>query len=229
MKTNRHSNFVDDFIVKFNQRNPLVPPGNLYYIAGSFGNPEIVKVVLDQEVFDCPDLYSTQDEANTRMILQALHADKKLKELGKQGRIIIKTSDTDVIVLYIYFDKQMTNTSELWVQMGNISSVKDVVGFYLFMNYVLLSHKGRVLPGAHALSGCNTTSSFFGNGNKLVCKILKDAASDFHHLDNLGFPDKDVAISCSSRFVARLYDQKSCASSHHTSSKTCYRSGCKSG
>jgi hypothetical protein len=29
------------------------------------------------------------------MILQALHADKRLKELGKQGRIIIKTFDTD--------------------------------------------------------------------------------------------------------------------------------------
>jgi hypothetical protein len=58
------------------------------------------------------------------MILQALHADKRLKELGKQGRIIIKTSDTDVIVLYIYFDKQ-TNTSELWVQMGKVSSVKN--------------------------------------------------------------------------------------------------------
>jgi hypothetical protein len=56
---------------------------------------------------------SAQEEADTRMILQALHADKKLKELGKQGRIIIKTSDTDVIVLCIYFDKQMTNTSEL--------------------------------------------------------------------------------------------------------------------
>jgi predicted phosphatase len=50
---------------------------------------------------------------------------------GKQGRIIIKTSDADVI----YFDKQMTNTSELWVQMGNVSSVKD---------------GRRVLPGAHA-------------------------------------------------------------------------------
>jgi hypothetical protein len=78
-----------------------VPPGNLYYIAGSFGNPEIVKVVSDHEFFDCPDLYSTQEEADTRMILQALHADKRLKELGKQGRIIIKTSDTDVIVLCI--------------------------------------------------------------------------------------------------------------------------------
>jgi hypothetical protein len=181
-----------------------VPPGNLYYIAGSFGNSEIVKVVSDQEVFDCPDLYITQEEADTRMILQALHADKRLKELGKQGRIIIKTSDADLIILCIYFDKQMTNTSELWVQMGNVSSVKD---------------GRRVLPGAHALSGCNTTSSFFGNGKRLVYKILKDAASDFHDLDNLGDPDKDVAISCSSRFVARLCDQKSFASSHHNINK----------
>jgi hypothetical protein len=47
-----------------------------------------------------------QEEADTCMILQALHADKRLKELGKQGRIIIKTSDADVI----YFDKQMTNS-----------------------------------------------------------------------------------------------------------------------
>jgi hypothetical protein len=52
-----------------------------------------------------------------------------------------------------------------------------------------------------------------------VYKILKDAASDFHDLDNLGDPDKDVAISCSSRFVARLYDQKSFASSHHSINK----------
>jgi hypothetical protein len=55
-------NFFGDFIVKFNQSHPLVPPGNLYYIAGSFGNPETVKVVSDQEVvkpggsYGCPPL-----------------------------------------------------------------------------------------------------------------------------------------------------------------------------
>jgi hypothetical protein len=65
----------------------------------------------------------------------------------------------------------------------------------------------RVLPGAHALSGCNTTSSFFGNGKKLVYKILKDAASDFHDLDNLGDRDKDIAISCSSREQSHLYQR----------------------
>jgi hypothetical protein len=57
------------------------------------------------------------------------------------------------------------------------------------------------------------------HGKWLVYKKLKDAASDFHDLDNLGDPDKDVAISCSSRFVARLYDQKSFASSHHNINK----------
>jgi hypothetical protein len=45
------------------------------------------------------------------------------------------------------------------------------------------------------------------------------AASDFHDLDNLGDLDKDVAISCSSRFVARLYDQNSFASSHYSINK----------
>jgi hypothetical protein len=35
----------------------------------------------------------------------------------------------------------------------------------------------------------------------------------------LGDPNKDVAISCSSRFVARLYDQKSFAFSHHNINK----------
>jgi hypothetical protein len=43
----------------------------------------------------------------TEVILQVLHAGKRLKELGKEGRIIIKTSDTDVIVLCIHFDKQI--------------------------------------------------------------------------------------------------------------------------
>jgi hypothetical protein len=152
------------------------------------------------------------------MILQALHADKRLKELGKQGRIIIKTSDTDVIVLCIYFYKQMTNTSELWVQMGNVISVKDGRRFLPIHELCssLSAITCRVLPAAHALSGCDITSSSLELA-KSVYKILK--APDFHDLDNLGDPDKDVAISCSSRFVARLCDQKSFASSHHNINK----------
>jgi hypothetical protein len=52
-------NLFGDFIVKFNQSNPLVPPGNLYYIADSFGNAEIVKVVSDQEVLKLTTVLNT--------------------------------------------------------------------------------------------------------------------------------------------------------------------------
>ena len=84
----------------------------------------------EQMVTDCPELRSIQEEADTRMILQALHADKKLKEMEKKGRITIKTSDTDVIVLCVHYFPQMTNTTKLWVQIGNASSVKDGRRFF---------------------------------------------------------------------------------------------------
>ena len=98
--------------------------------------------------------------------------------------------------------------------------LRTVVGFYLFMNYVLLSQKSHAeffLP--HMLSlGVTLPLPSLELAKSQVYKILK--APDFHDLDNLGDPDKDVAISCSSRFVARLYDQKkSCASSHHIINK----------
>ena len=61
-----------------------------------------------------------------------------------------------MIVLCIYFDKQMKNTGELWLQMGNVSIVfRTVVDFYLFMNYVLLSQRSHVeFFLAHMLSLC---------------------------------------------------------------------------
>jgi hypothetical protein len=49
--------------------------------------------------------------------------------------------------------------------------------------------------------------------------ILGKNISQYMQGSDLGDPDKDVAISCSSRFVARLYDQKSFASSHHNINK----------
>jgi hypothetical protein len=94
------------------------------------GNLKILKVFSEQIVTDFPELYSSQEEADTRMMLQALHADKKLKEMGKKDQIIIKTFDTDVIVLCIDFFPRMTNTTELWVQMRNVRSVKNGRRFF---------------------------------------------------------------------------------------------------
>jgi hypothetical protein len=62
-----------------NSFRPLSPvqPGHMLYVVGIFGNPEVVKVFSEQIVTDYPELCSSQEEADTRMILQALHVDKK--------------------------------------------------------------------------------------------------------------------------------------------------------
>jgi hypothetical protein len=42
------------------------------------------------------DLFSIQEEADTIIILHALHADEQFGKSSVKGRIIIKCSDTDV-------------------------------------------------------------------------------------------------------------------------------------
>jgi hypothetical protein len=68
----------------------------------------------------------------------------------KYAKLIIKTSDTDVIVLCIYFDKQMTNTSELWVQMGNASSVKDGQKSFASSHHNINKLRGKLATGRDA-------------------------------------------------------------------------------
>jgi hypothetical protein len=42
-----------------------------------------------------------------------------------QGRIVVKSPDTDVLVLLVHYFPNMKNTSELWFQTGLITSTKD--------------------------------------------------------------------------------------------------------
>jgi hypothetical protein len=55
-------------------------------------------------------LFSTQEEAN------AIHADKVFAESGVKGRIIIKSPDTEVLVLYVHYFSKLQHTQELWFQ-----------------------------------------------------------------------------------------------------------------
>jgi hypothetical protein len=76
-------------------------------------------------MLDCSCLASTQEEADTRIILHALYSDKLYQENSVQGRIVVKSPDTDVLVLIVHYFPKMKNTSELWLQTGLITSTND--------------------------------------------------------------------------------------------------------
>lgn len=62
--------------------------------------------------------------------------------------------------------------------------------------------------------------NFFRIGKKSVLKVLKETADCFKDIEKLGNPDKDESLTSSSKFVARLYDQrKYFQTSHHDMNK----------
>ena len=66
----------------------------------------------------------------------------------------------------------------------------------------------RVLPAAHALTGCDTTSSFFGVGKKTIYKVLKDSQKEFVDLSQISCDDIEISVAVGRKFVSRLYDPK---------------------
>jgi hypothetical protein len=71
---------------------------------------------------------------------------------------------------------------------------------------MLVSVLCRVLPAAHALTGCDTTSSFFGVGKKTMYKVLKDSQKEFVDLSQTACDDIETSVAVERKFVARLYD-----------------------
>lgn len=104
----------------------------------------------------------------------------------------------------------MKNTQELWFELGTITSSNDgrrylsVHEFCSVINPVMC----KVPPAVHALTGCDTTSSWFGIEKKTVYKVLKDNLGDFIDLDHLSSHDIDKSVDVSRIFVAKLCDQK---------------------
>jgi hypothetical protein len=54
---------------------------------------------------------NTQEDADTRIILHALYSDKLYQGNNVQGRIVVKSPDTDVLVLLLHYFPKMKNTS----------------------------------------------------------------------------------------------------------------------
>jgi hypothetical protein len=88
-----------DYIVKHINQNSSLHEGLSLYLAGLFSYSETVKMLNQNGMLDCSCLASTHEEADTRIILHALYSDKLYRENNVQGRIVVKSPDTNVLVI----------------------------------------------------------------------------------------------------------------------------------
>jgi hypothetical protein len=184
--------FPGKSIVEHHDQSPRkMSAEDTLFLAGVCNDPITVKKICSEGVSDYPELCCTHEEADTRMLLQVIRADRMFGEKRTKGRIIVKSPDTDVLVLCVHYFPSLQYTDELWFQMGAISSTKDGRRF-IPVHDICNSIDPvicKILPAVHAVTGCDTTSSMFGIGKRTVFKVLKDRPSDFIDLSSLAHCD----------------------------------------
>ena len=110
------------------------------------------------------DLKSSQEEADTWIVLHAKHA-------SDQGytSVIVVSEDTDMFVLLIAFAKEIP--ASLYQKRGTSTSVRymDIRK----LRAVLGDKLSQALIAFHAFTGCDTVSAFAGRGKTGPLKQLK--------------------------------------------------------
>ena len=102
----------------------------------------------------------TQEEADSRIFLHVAAA----ASCGHR-QVIVRTVDSDVVVLAISaFSSLSQDLDELWVAFGMQRHFRYIPVHTITAQ--LGPAKSSALPAFHALTGCDTTSSFFGKGKR---------------------------------------------------------------
>ena len=66
-------------------------------LSGEFASGEVIKVITADLVTENTNLFSSHDEADTRMILHAIDLCSTFE------RIVVRSDDTDVLVLLLHY------------------------------------------------------------------------------------------------------------------------------
>ena len=145
-----------------------IPHGKSIILAGGFSEGELVKAVNPSSVSSLESLYSTHEEADTRMILHACSLSED------HNMIIIRCDDTDVLVLLVYYFSRGQLAEHVYMYAGH-SGKERYIPVHLIANE-LGPTVCECLPAAHALTGCDTTCSLNRIGKKTAYSKLVNNA-----------------------------------------------------
>lgn len=169
-----------------------------YYVQYSnSGNKVICEI---DENLDC----SSHEEADTKMVF---HVTKDSSE-----KILIRCSDTDVLIILLGNMEHTCKSSEIWMLVGTGTNARyiNVNELYKFLGHRLSS----ALPGVHAFTGCDYNPSFYNKGKSTPIVLLEESEEYRKAFTDLGNWHSDrewkKIFSTVEKFVCVWYNKKKC-------------------
>lgn len=167
------------------------------------GNDEICLKVNTDDCTEIQALKSNQEEADTLMILHAKYA----VDTGSSS-IVIQSPDTDELVLLIHHHKSI-GAKYLYMSTGRVNAHTDHRRYIPVHDLVqrLGGEEIKIILTVYCLTGCDTTSSFFGKGKKTVFKQMMQYPGKYQQLHNVGESinlSRIQKMACT-KFVVNLY------------------------
>jgi len=147
----------------------------------------------------------SHEEADTRMLLHVAHAAN-----SGHAKVMIRTVDTDVVVIAIGCFHRLSNISELWLAFGTGKNFR-----YISIHGIVKAlgeERASSLLFFHAFTGCDTVSSFAGRGKKTAWEVwnaFPEVTATFKQLSSEP-PDVEPIMPIIQRFVVLMYDRSSC-------------------
>jgi hypothetical protein len=205
LSSNANKKRLTNFLAEHVIRAAPVGDHQQLFLSGGRDNPQEVVCITPAGCNSVEDLSIDHEEADTRLLFHATLADASFSSVDN-GRIIIQSCDTDVIVLCIHYFSLLVNTSEMWLLAGTADKRRFVPihTICINMNPILT----RILPAVHALTGTDTTSAFYKKGKKCAFKAVNKSPEKFLWLVNLAGIDTDEQVHAARNLVVQLYDPR---------------------
>ena len=141
---------------------------------GGFVDGDVVKSIIIRGIEEERRFASRKEEADIRMLMHAGFADADFAARGVHGTVVIRSPDTDVLVLAVNYFPKMANTVKMWLETGTITSTTDKRRFVPV--HSICAAVGpqfcNMFSAVHSLTRCDSVSSLFGIGKKIVFSVV---------------------------------------------------------
>ena len=139
---------------------PLLKNRELYFVNGE----ECTLITSENgdttDVRPVPELYSSQEEADTPIILHL----KFVNDKERPKKVIVRSTDTDVFILLLHFSSTFLNCKEIKFETG----CGDIIALCQFLGQIFISP----LLGFHAFTGCDSISACVRQGKSKPLKLM---------------------------------------------------------